>query len=274
MTIPTMARFRQTILLAGAGKMGGALLRAWLAKGYDPARIHVLDPHPSGELRVAQACGVVLGTPSEPPEILVLGIKPQTLEAAAAELRSLAGPDTLLVSILAGKTIANLSAQFPRIRAVVRAMPSLPAAILRGITVLSANAAATEAERALAETLLATAGETLWLTPESLIDAAAAISGCGPAYVFYLAEALASAGAELGLPDAVARTLARATIEGAGELLFQSREQSPAQLRESVTSRGGMTAAALAILTAKDGLAPLIARAAAAARQRAEELSG
>ncbi|MCL2385277.1 MAG: pyrroline-5-carboxylate reductase [Alphaproteobacteria bacterium] len=273
MVVPTLSGFRQSLLLAGAGKMGGALLRAWLAKGYDPARIHVLDPQPSVELLAAQAHGVILGLPSQPIDILVLGIKPQILDEAAAALIPVADTDTLLVSILAGKTIANLSARFPQIRAIVRAMPNLPAAIGRGITVLSAYEATTPTERASAEALLSAAGKTLWLPHESLIDSATAISGCGPAYVFYLAEVLADAGKALGLPEAFARVLARATIEGAGELLFQSPEQSPAQLRENVTSRGGTTAAALAILMAQDGLAPLVARAVAAAKQRAKELS-
>jgi len=275
MATPEADRFEASLLLAGAGKMGGALLRAWLDRGYDPRKIDVIEPHPSPELiELAQAKGFALRAPSRPPGILVLAIKPQALDEAAASLASFASPNTLVVSILAGKTIANISAKLPQARAIVRAMPNLPAAVGRGITALAANAAATPGQRAAAEALLAAAGGVEWLASEELIDAVAAVSGSGPAYVFYLAEALASAGSSVGLPASIAARLARATVEGAGELLFQSREKSPAELRENVTSRGGTTAAALEVLMAQDGLKPLIERAVKAAKQRAEALAG
>jgi pyrroline-5-carboxylate reductase len=275
MATPEADRFEASLLLAGAGKMGGALLRAWLDRGYDPRKIDVIEPHPSPELiELAQAKGFALRAPSRPPGILVLAIKPQTLDEAAASLASFASPNTLVVSILAGKTIANISAKLPQARAIVRAMPNLPAAVGRGITALAANAAATPGQRAAAEALLAAAGGVEWLASEELIDAVAAVSGSGPAYVFYLAEALASAGSSVGLPASIAARLARATVEGAGELLFQSREKSAAELRENVTSRGGTTAAALEVLMAQDGLKPLIERAVKAAKQRAEALAG
>lgn len=275
MATPEADRFEASLLLAGAGKMGGALLRAWLDRGYDPRKIDVIEPHPSPELiELEQAKGFALRAPSRPPGILVLAIKPQTLDEAAASLASFASPNTLVVSILAGKTIANISAKLPQARAIVRAMPNLPAAVGRGITALAANAAATPGQRAAAEALLAAAGGVEWLASEELIDAVAAVSGSGPAYVFYLAEALASAGSSVGLPASIAARLARATVEGAGELLFQSREKSAAELRENVTSRGGTTAAALEVLMAQDGLKPLIERAVKAAKQRAEALAG
>jgi pyrroline-5-carboxylate reductase len=251
------------------------LLRAWLDRGYDPRKIDVIEPHPSPELiELARAKGFALRAPSRAPGILVLAIKPQTLDEAAASLASFASPNTLVVSILAGKTIANISAKLPHARAIVRAMPNLPAAVGRGITALAANAAATPGQRAAAEALLAAAGGVEWLASEELIDAVAAVSGSGPAYVFYLAEALASAGSSVGLPASIAARLARATVEGAGEFLFQSREKSAAELRENVTSRGGTTAAALEVLMAQDGLKPLIERAVKAAKQRAEALAG
>ncbi|MGH6851192.1 MAG: pyrroline-5-carboxylate reductase [Methylocella sp.] len=268
-------RFDGSLVLAGAGKMGGAMLRAWLERGYDPRRISVIEPCPLPELvELAQATGFALAAPSRPPEILVLAMKPQDLEEAAAGLARFASPDTLVISILAGKTIANIAARFPEAAAIVRAMPNLAAAVGRGMAVLAANAAATPGQCAAAEALLAAAGQVEWLAGEDLIDAAAALSGSGPAYVFYLTEALASAGAGLGLPADVAARLARAAAEGAGELLLRCPESSVADLRENVTSRGGMTAAALKILMADDGLAPLIERAVKAARQRAEALSG
>ena len=267
--------FDASLVLAGAGKMGGALLRAWLDRGYDPRKISVIEPRPSREVfELAESKGFALGPPSRPPQVLVLAMKPQNLDEAAAGLAPFANRDTLVVSILAGKSIANVAARLPHATAIVRAMPNLAAAVGRGMAVLAANAAATPSQRAAAEALLAAAGRVEWLAGEELIDAATAVSGSGPAYVFYLAEALASAGATLGLPAEIAARLARATVEGACELLFQCPESTVAELRENVTSRGGTTAAALEVLMAHDGLTPLIERAVRAAKQRAAALSG
>lgn len=255
--------------------MGGALLRAWLEKGLEPGRIRVLDPQPSREiLDLADSAGFSIETPNEPPAVLVLAIKPQVLDEAAAALSPLAGPQTLVISILAGKTIANIAARLPSARAIVRAMPNLPAAVGRGATGAVASEAATPDQRALAEALLGAAGHFEWLADERLIDAATAVSGSGPAYVFYLTECLSAAGAALGLPADVAARLARATVEGAGELMYKTPQSAPADLRESVTSRGGTTAAALEVLMAENGLAPLMERAVQAAKRRAAALSG
>jgi len=274
MAAPQADRFPASLILAGAGKMGGAMLLAWLDQGFDPRRICVIDPRPSPQIvGLAAERGFALNAPAAPPEVLVLAIKPQTLDEASA-LAPLAGPQTLVISILAGKTIANIAARFPQASAIVRAMPNLPAAVRRGIAALAASKAATPAQRAQAEALIAATGQFEWLADERLIDAVTAVSGSGPAYVFYLAECLTQAAAALGLPPDVAARLARATVEGAGELLFRSGESTPAELRESVTSRGGTTAAALDVLMAPDGLAPLIERAVKAAQRRAEALSG
>jgi pyrroline-5-carboxylate reductase len=275
METPEADGFKASLILAGAGKMGGALLRAWLDRGYDPGKINVIEPHPSPDLLgLAQAKGFRLQVPSQPPEILVLAMKPQSLAEAAASLLSCAAPDTLVVSILAGKTIADIAARLPQARAIIRAMPNLAVEVGRGVSGLAANEAVTPRHRALAEALLAAVGRVEWVANEHLIDVVTAVSGSGPAYVFYLAECLAKAGAALGLPDDVAARLARATVEGSGELLFRHAGSTPAELRESVTSRGGTTAAALEVLTAPDGLAPLIERAVTAAKCRAGQLSG
>ena len=271
---PEPPRFPASLVLAGAGKMGGAMLRAWLDRGLAPGAISVIDPDPAQDIvALARDAGFALNQPAAAPEVLVLAIKPQALNEAAA-LSPLAGPRTLVVSILAGKSIANIRARLPEARAIIRAMPNLPAAVGRGVAGLAAEAGANAAERAVAEALLAATGTAVWLDDERLIDAVTAISGSGPAYVFYLAECLAEAGAALGLPADVAARLARATVEGAGELLFRNRGRTPAELRESVTSRGGTTAAALDVLMDGDGLAPLIGRAARAAHRRAGTLSG
>jgi len=275
MEAPGVDRFEASLVLAGAGKMGGAMLRAWLGRGYDPRKISVIEPRPSPEIiELAQATGFAMAAPSRPPEILVLAMKPQNLGEAAAALAPFAGPDTVVISILAGKTIANIAARFPHATAIVRAMPNLAAAVGRGMAVLAASAAATPCQRGTAAALFAATGRVEWLAGEDLIDAATAVSGSGPAYVFYLTEALASAGAALGLPAGIAARLARATVEGAGELMFQCPESTSAELRENVTSRGGTTAAALEVLMAQDGLTALIERAAKAAKQRAAALSG
>ena len=134
--------------------MGGAMLRAWLDRGYDADKIHVLEPHPSPEIfELARDRGFALGAPSTAPDILVLAIKPQSLDEAAAGLAAFASPATLVISILAGKTIANIAAKLPQAAAIVRAMPNLAAAVGRGVTVLTANPAATPAQRAVAEIL-------------------------------------------------------------------------------------------------------------------------
>ncbi len=263
-----------SILLAGAGKMGGAMLKAWLDRGLGGSGLTVIEPQPSPEIAMlAQTGAFALNAPCAPPEVLVLAIKPQSLDEAGA-LAPLAAAGTLVISILAGKTLGDIAARFPQARAILRAMPNLPAAVGRGITGVAGNDAVTPAQRDRAEALLSAIGRVEWLPDERLIDAVTAVSGSGPAYVFYLAECLASAGAGLGLPPEVAARLARATIEGAGELLYRSPELTPADLRESVTSRGGTTAAALEVLMAADGLAPLVARAVAAAKRRADELAG
>ncbi|HLH13018.1 MAG TPA: pyrroline-5-carboxylate reductase [Stellaceae bacterium] len=260
-----------SLLLVGAGKMGGALLQAWLDRGLDPARINVLEPEPSDELRAIAARGVALARPARPPATLVLAVKPQLLEAVAPILTPLTDGSTLVISILAGKTLASLARHFPG--PIVRAMPNLPAAVGQGITAAVTNAKVSPGERRRADALLSAIGRVEWLSDESLVDAVTAVSGSGPAYVFYLAECLAKAGQSAGLPPDLAARLARATVEGAGALLTHRSEITPAELRQAVTSPGGTTAAALAVLDGKDGLEKLIADAVAAAKLRAQELS-
>ncbi|GJD51141.1 Pyrroline-5-carboxylate reductase [Methylobacterium crusticola] len=271
----TRAGLPASLVLVGAGKMGGALLEGWLADGLPGPRVAVVDPAVSPETaRLCGTHGVRLNPPGlGAPEALVLAIKPQGLEGAAASVAALVTPATLVVSVLAGKTLADLKARLPGARAVVRAMPNLPASIRRGATGAAASPETTEAQRRVADALLSGVGLVEWLDSEDLIDAVTAVSGSGPAYVFLLAEALAEAGAAAGLPPEVAARLARQTVAGAGELLGRSPQEA-ATLRQNVTSPGGTTAAALGVLMAGDGLAPLMRAAVAAARRRAEELAG
>ena len=270
---PTEACWPRSLVLAGAGKMGSALLRGWLAGGLAPSAVNVVDP----QLDPATAAfcrdrGVALETPGAAPDALVLAVKPQVFTAAPGVFARLVHPDTLVVSILAGTTLAGLRAGLPNVGVIVRAMPNLPASVGRGISGLAGESGLSPAQRGVAQTLLGSVGQVEWLD-EALIDAVTAVSGSGPAYVFYLVECLSAAGVAAGLAPDVAARFARATVEGAGALLADQPELSAAALREAVTSPGGTTAAALEVLRANDGLEPILVKAVAAAVRRAGELA-
>jgi pyrroline-5-carboxylate reductase len=262
-----------TIALAGAGKMGGAMLTGWLTQGLDPKRVVVIEPHPSAEINALAAKGVRLNPSAKQVgevDTLVVAVKPQSFREAGAALKAFTGPSTLVVSIMAGTTIASLEAVCGG--SVVRAMPNTPAAIGRGITVAVAAKKVSAAQRAIADALLRATGSVEWVARESLMDAVTAVSGSGPAYVFLLAEELARAGVEAGLPAELATKLARETVAGSGELLHRS-DLASATLRQNVTSPGGTTAAALDVLMGPNGLQPLLTRAVAAATQRSKDLA-
>lgn len=262
-----------TIVLAGAGKMGGAMLTGWLARGLDPKRVVVIEPHPSAGIGALATKGVRLNL--SPDDVgnaatLVMALKPQMFREAGPTLKPFVGPSTLLVSIMAGTTISALQEVCGG--SVVRAMPNTPAAIGRGITVAVAANNVSAAQRAVADALLRATGSVEWVDDEGLMDAVTAVSGSGPAYIFLLAEELARAGVEAGLPQELATKLARETVAGSGELLHRS-EDSSATLRKNVTSPGGTTAAALEVLMGPDGLWQLMIRAVAAATKRSKELA-
>jgi pyrroline-5-carboxylate reductase len=269
----SLANISGSLVLAGAGKMGGALLTGWLAQGLDPARVGVIEPHASDEIRALAAQGVKLNPAAcsvGSVAALVVAVKPQMFNEAAAQLKSFVGSDTLVVSIMAGTTIAALRAGCGG--AVVRAMPNTPAAIGRGITVAVAAEGVTPEQRATADALLRATGAVEWVDDEALMDAVTAVSGSGPAYIFLLAEELARAGVAAGLPAELAAKLARDTVAGSGELLHRS-DLDAATLRQNVTSPGGTTAAALGVLMGENGLKALMIRAVAAATARSKELA-
>ncbi|ABE63843.1 pyrroline-5-carboxylate reductase [Nitrobacter hamburgensis X14] len=269
----TLANISGTVVLAGAGKMGGALLTGWLARGLNPKRVAVIEPHPSDDVRALAARGIRLNpTAKEAGTVaaLVVAVKPQTFGKAGPALRPLIGPSTLVVSIMAGTTIAMLDAVCGG--TIVRAMPNTPAAIGRGITVAVAAKGVNEQQRATADALLRATGAVEWIDDEALMDAVTAVSGSGPAYVFLLAEELARAGVAAGLPANLATKLARETVAGSGELLYRS-DLDAATLRQNVTSPGGTTAAALSVLMGEHGLKELMTRAVAAATKRSKELA-
>jgi len=272
---PDLRNFSGLLVLVGAGKMGGALLEGWLRLGLDPKRVAVLEPSPSPQVAALAASGLRLNP--DPGSLnnataVVIALKPQVAAQALPALAPLLAASTVVVSIMAGRTLQFLSVALARPCALVRAMPNTPAAIGRGITVAVPRNANT-AQRELADRLLAATGAVEWIDDEALMDAVTAVSGSGPAYVFLLAETLAQAGAAAGLPPTLAAKLARETVAGSGELLHRSALDAAA-LRENVTSAGGTTAAALAVLMGQNGLAPLMTRAVAAATERSRELAG
>jgi pyrroline-5-carboxylate reductase len=270
----SLASIPGMLVLVGAGKMGGAMLDGWLARKLPPRKLVVLEPQPSKAIKALARRGVRINPKGEIGEAaaLVIAVKPQAAPEALPPLAALAGPNTVAVSIMAGRTVEFLECALPR-AAIVRAMPNTPAAIGRGITVAIGNRRVRPAARKLAHALLAATGNVEWIDDESLMDAVTAVSGSGPAYVFLLAEAMAKAGIAAGLPADLAETLARQTVAGSGELL--QRSPLPAStLRQNVTSPGGTTAAALDVLMGSDGIEPLMTRAVAAAARRGKELAG
>ncbi len=269
----TLQDITGTVLLAGAGKMGGAMLTGWLAGGLDPRRVAVIEPHLAPEICALAAKGVALNPDVKTAgrvETLVVAVKPQSFREAGAKLKPFVSSHTSVVSIMAGTTIASLQEVCGG--AVVRAMPNTPAAIGRGITVAVAASNVSDKQRAVADALLRATGAVEWVEDEGLMDAVTAVSGSGPAYVFLLAEELARAGVAAGLPEQLATTLARATVAGSAELLHRSDLPS-STLRQNVTSPGGTTAAALEVLMGEPGLRNLMIRAIAAATKRSKELA-
>jgi pyrroline-5-carboxylate reductase len=264
-----------TLVLVGAGKMGGALLQGWRTLGYPLGHIVVLDPDPPMDVRTLGPLGVRINPPASDIKdvaFLVLAVKPQVAADVVPGLKAFVGPGTVAISVMAGRTLAFLQGALGPC-AIVRSIPNTPAAIGRGITVAVANRKVTPAQRPVVQRLLAAVGAVEWVDDEGLIDAATAVSGSGPAYVFLLAESLARAGVAAGLPAELAARLAYVTVSGSGELMHQSALTAET-LRQNVTSPGGTTAAALSILMADDGLDPLMRKAVAAATQRSKELAG
>jgi pyrroline-5-carboxylate reductase len=271
----SLRSFSGLLVLVGAGKMGSALLEGWLRLGLDPSNVAVIEPEVPPHIAALAQRGLQLNpNPSALKSVaaIVLAVKPQVAPQATPQLAPLIAPATVVVSIMAGRTLKFLAGALAKPCAIVRAMPNTPAAIGRGITV-AVPLRANDAQRALADRLLSATGAVEWTDDETLMDAVTAVSGSGPAYVFLLAEALTQAGIAAGLPPELAAKLARETVAGSGELLHRSALDA-AMLRENVTSPGGTTAAALTVLMGRDGLAELMARAVAAATARSRELAG
>jgi pyrroline-5-carboxylate reductase len=267
------------ILLAGCGKMGGAMLEGWLERGTPPQDVYAVDPNPDTGASLVQQFGInVLTSPDDLPDdlspgVVIFAVKPQMMDVVAPAYARFTSPDTVFLSIAAGKTIDYFESHVGDQAVIVRAMPNTPAAVRRGITVACPNSKVNDQQRQFCDDLLKAVGEVEWVNDEGMIDAVTALSGGGPAYVFLLAEVMAKAGRDVGLPDDLADKLARVTVSGAGELMHQSPE-SPDQLRINVTSPGGTTAEALRVLMADDAWQPLMTKAISAATARSKELAG
>ena len=274
-TDKSLRKLSGSLLLVGAGKMGGAMLDGWIARGLAPKRIAIIEPQPGKAVKALTRRGLTLNPKSKPvaATAIVIAVKPQTAPAALPPLAAHVGKSTLVLSIMAGRTIGFLQKALPPGTAIVRAMPNTPASIGRGISVAVANPEVSARQRKLASDLLAAIGKVEWVADEALIDAVTALSGSGPAYVFLLAEAMTEAGIAAGLPTPLAARLARETVAGSGELLHRS-ELDAATLRQNVTSPGGTTAAALEVLMGPGGFDDLLTKAIAAATKRSRELAG
>lgn len=256
--------------------MGQALLGGWIDHHIAPSDIVVIDPNPDN-LAVATGMGChgyssPLDIPAEfQPDVMVLAVKPQMMEAVLPTFKSFADKGTLVVSIAAGTTIAQFEEAFGEGAAIIRTMPNTPAAVRKGMIVCCPNAYVTKDHERICDILMEAVGTVAWIDDEGLMDAVTGVSGSGPAYVFYMMEALTAAGISAGLPADLAELLAENTVAGAGALALQSNETA-AELRKNVTSPNGTTAAGLEILMAEDGLGPLLEKTVAAATRRSREL--
>jgi pyrroline-5-carboxylate reductase len=270
----TLRTFAGPLLLVGAGKMGQAMLDGWLTRGLHPKKLMVIEPQPGKSVKALARRGLKLNPKGKAAHAaaIVIAVKPQSAPGVVPPLSPYVGKSTLVLSIMAGRTIGFIESALPP-AAIVRAMPNTPAAIGRGITVACPNGKVSTRQRKLATELLAAIGKVEWASDEGVMDAVTAVSGSGPAYVFLLAEAMTKAGIAAGLPAQLAATLARETVAGSGELLHRS-DLDAITLRQNVTSPGGTTAAALEVLMGPGGFDELLTKAIAAATRRGRELAG
>ena len=261
------------ILLVGCGRMGAALLAGWRERGLAPSV--AIDPAPEAQRHATADLAVLAHADAVPagfaPAAVVMAVKPQNAADALAPLTRFAA-SAVMLSIMAGRTIAGIRRLLGGRAAVVRAMPNTPAAIRQGVSVACAAEGVSPAQRALCDRLLRAIGTVTWAEEEALLDPVTAISGSGPAYVFLLAELLEQAALAQGIPGDMARVLARQTVAGSGALLVAGNEDA-AQLRKAVTSPGGTTERALAVLMAPDAWPATLSRAIAEATARSRELA-
>lgn len=267
------------LLLIGCGKMGTSLMRGWAHA--NTGTIDIVDPNPlPHDLHSTITHYAIdlesLPSATSPYDAIVLAVKPNHINDVCANISArpdLYGPHTIILSIAAGRTVSSIQSILPPTITIIRAMPNLPASVLRGITALYTHSHTSTSARDMGQRLCSAVGDVIWVDDETLMDAVTALSGSGPAYLFLLIEEMARAGVQLGLTPDTAMILARQTVIGASELARQSPDISAELLRNNVTSPGGTTAAALKILmNDQNGMTDLFTRALAAARDRSLEL--
>ena len=266
----TQSLLTRPLLMIGCGNMAGAMLEGWLAAGADPRMITVVRP--SGRPPAPGIRTLTSLPEDEAPALVLLGVKPQKLAEVAPTLAPVLEPETILVSILAGTTLATLRALFPTPATVVKAMPNLPVSLRRGVIELCSDAAGDEAAKVEVERLMAALGYVEWFSDESLFAVAGGLTAAAPAFLYRFLDALAEAGEALGLPAAQASRLAVGMAEGASALAAHAGE-TPHRLADRVASPGGTTEAGLRVLDAEPGLQALVLRALEASRRRGLEMA-
>ena len=267
-------KINQRIKIIGCGKMASAILDAWLKKSISPQDIYVDDPKPSEWLLEKKKYGLNINTKADVSfDYCFIGVKPQSLDEIKLKLKSLSKKNVTFVSMLAGIKINRLEDIIGKDESIVRIMPNLPAEILKGVTAVKENKRVEPKQSKNLALLLEAFGETVKFVEERKFDAVTAISGSGPAYIFLIAELMTEVGINLGLSYDEAFKLVKHTIDGAGSLIVNS-SLKPQKLRENVTSPGGTTHEALAVMMNKDnGLPKIFSAAIKAAAQRSKELS-
>jgi len=264
------------LVLLGAGKMGGAMMEGWLAAGVVPSQLVIFDPAPPKEIVTLIKNHGLSHNPDVASltnvEVILAAVKPQIMDKALETVVPLKSQNPLVLSIAAGKTIESFENHFGKDASIIRTIPNTPAAVGRGITAMASNDNVSQAQMMLAGALLASIGEVVSVASEDQIDAVTGLSGSGPAYVFYMTECLAKAGEAQGLNPEQAMQLARATVEGAGELMRITGTDASV-LRENVTSPNGTTYAGLQVLMADNGLGKLMKKTVEAATKRSRELA-
>ncbi len=265
------------LVLLGAGKMGGAMMEGWLKAGIIPSQLVIFDPAPPAEIMTLIKNHNISHNPDieklKNVEVILTAVKPQIMDVALKGIIALKTQNPLVLSIAAGKTIASFEEHFGKDAAVIRTIPNTPSSVGRGITAMAANQNVTSNQKQLASALLKSIGDVVEVENEKQIDAATGLSGSGPAYIFYMTECLANAGIAQGLDPDLAMQLARATVEGSGELMRSSGIDA-ATLRQNVTSPNGTTYAGLQVLMAKEnGLEDLMIKTVDAATKRSIELA-
>lgn len=270
-----MIKHIDRLLLVGAGKMGSAMLQGWLKSGLNPNGVYVQDPFISADMQQYLDHNNMAYGDAAPaifnPQVVILAVKPQIMPKILPQLKDFATPNSLFISIAAGKKIEFFEATLGKKAHIIRLMPNTPAAIADGMSVLVGNPNVTKDQTKLGLALARTIGQAEYIEDEGLMDAVTALSGSGPAYVFHMAEAMTAAGIKAGLPAELAHKLALQTIKGSGNLMMQSNEH-PSKLRQNVTSPGGTTAAGLDILMGDNALENLMVETVLAAKKRGEEL--